>query len=75
MTREEAKEEWFKIIENGIINFNKKNLIDKIYDNFENRNCTNCSTHPSNCRIFCGASKQLALSVKTFNCSLWETKE
>lgn len=47
----------------------------KELEELENRSCQNCSTHPSNCRIFYGANKQLALSVETFNCSLWEAKK
>jgi hypothetical protein len=49
-------------------------LIDELED-LEKRSCQNCDTHPSNCRIFYGASKQLALSTETFNCSLWGPKK
>ena len=49
-------------------------LIEEL-EELENRSCQNCSTRPSNCRIFYGANKQLALSVETFNCSLWEAKK
>ena len=37
MTREEAKLEFFTLLESGIIDFKEKNIIDKIYDSFEER--------------------------------------
>ena len=37
MTRAEAKLEFFTLLESGIIDFKEKNIIDKIYDSFEER--------------------------------------
>ena len=37
LTREEAKLEFFTLLESGIIDFKEKNIIDKIYDSFEER--------------------------------------
>ena len=37
MTRYEAKLEFFTLLESGIIDFKEKNIIDKIYDSFEER--------------------------------------
>lgn len=37
MTRDEAKLEFFTLLESGIIDFKEKNIIDKIYDSFEER--------------------------------------
>ena len=53
MTREEAKLEFFIFFERGIIDFKEKNIIDKIYDSFEEREiflatkdlCTNSCKH------------------------------
>ena len=42
MTRDEAKLEFFTLLESGIIDFKEKNIIDKIYDSFEERSCENC---------------------------------
>jgi len=40
MTREEAKKIYYPI--NGVNLSNKKDLVDKIYDDFESRICKNC---------------------------------
>ena len=53
MTRYEAKLEFFTLLESGIIDFKEKNIIDKIYDSFEEREiflatkdlCTNSCKH------------------------------
>ena len=37
LTREKAKLEFFTLLESGIIDFKEKNIIDKIYDSFEER--------------------------------------
>lgn len=81
MTRDTAKEEWSKIIESGIINFNEKNLIDKIYDDFENRSCENCKfkyvvdSMCTECR--CNESPIDYIDFDCFpffSCSEWEPK-
>lgn len=46
-------------------------VISKVCDEFESRSCASCNTNPNNCRIFYGANKQLALSPKSFCCSLF----
>ena len=42
MTRGEAKQEFFNILESGELRFDEQSFIDKIYDSFENRSCDNC---------------------------------
>ena len=42
MNREEAKSEFFKVIESGRIDFTEYNVIDMVYNDFENAKCGNC---------------------------------
>lgn len=39
MTRDEAKQEFFNILESGELRFDEQSFIDKIYDSFENKSC------------------------------------
>lgn len=80
MTREESKLEFFTLLESGIIDFKEKNIIDKIYDSFEEREiflatkdlCTDsCKHYLSNNGDYplepCG-------SCTRFYADMWESK-
>lgn len=81
MTREEAQLEFFTLLESGIIDFKEKNIIDKIYDSFENRTCENCIHYKqSSTHIFktCYANKVNGFNLESdidFSCNKWEKNE
>lgn len=86
MTREEAKLEFFTLLESGIIDFKEKNIIDKIYDSFEKRSCDNCKYILDTKTIgnFCeyndrcsdeGISVDYVRDIKDFSCNKWEKNE
>lgn len=80
MTRDEAKLEFFTLLESGIIDFKEKNIIDKIYDSFENRSCVNCIHYKqSSTQIYktCYANKVNGFNLESdidFYCNKWEQK-
>ena len=76
MTREEAKLEFFNLLESGIIDFKEKNIIDKIYDSFENRSCGNCKyfTSSPNTNKYDCCEKGIADTSISFCCNKWEQK-
>ena len=81
MTREEAKKEFFTLLESGIIDFKEKNIIDKIYDSFEKRSCDNCKfgmIYLFDDEIECvkiEAETQGTYFSKDFSCNKWEKNE
>ena len=70
MTREEAVDK----IPAYLYTPDLKAIIDKVYDNFEDRCCNNCITDYKTCSIFFGANNQICLLSNNFNCSLWSQK-
>lgn len=68
MTRDEAKFniKWFSVPREEIYMH-----IDEIYNQFESRCCSRCSTNYKNCSIFVGANELISLDKDNFNCSLW----
>lgn len=77
MIRDEAKLEFFTLLESGIIDFKEKNIIDKIYDSFENRSCENCKFLDMD--LICTNLNTPCYSeysgrYDNFGCSEWESK-
>ena len=77
MTRYEAKLEFFTLLESGIIDFKEKNIIDKIYDSFENRSCKNCKYSTLDSARYLPVHKCLVSCNGVnydFYCNKWEPK-
>lgn len=76
MIREEAKLEFFTLLESGIIDFKEKNIIDKIYDDFENRSCENCNyfTSSPNTNKYDCCEKGISDCSISFCCNKWDQK-
>jgi len=72
MTREEAKEKWNLLYESGFTGIDiEKIVIDKIYDDFENRTCETCSKNISfECEIY----NKLPFGQDEFGCIKWSKR-
>ena len=79
MDREEAKNKIHKIMKftNKELNKEYDDVIDEIYDDFENRICANCTYfNDGNCKIFCGArAKYVSDDLdNTFSCNKFKRR-
>lgn len=68
----DKREDWN--LGDGKMKYKSRDELEKELEVLKDRSCENCKTNPSNCRIFYGANRQLALSIRIFYCSLWESK-
>jgi hypothetical protein len=82
MTRGEAKQEFFNILESGELRFDEQSFIDKIYDSFENRSCESCKfkyvvdSMTTECQHNDSPIDYVDLDCfPTFSCNVWELKQ
>ena len=80
MTREEAQRAVnlikYRLVYDANSSLNKpnRNIIDDIYDDFENRTCENCHFYRKSIR-WCSESVEIKGYIdKDFGCNKWEEK-
>jgi len=80
MTREEAKNAFLNTYQDDDFIKNTTAIFDDIFDDFENRTCSNCewnmySDGGAECSIYITAWSEQGYSHAEFGCNKWEKKD